>query len=436
MGRIQVPTQLNICLVAERFPVIGQTPIRGFIAPIARGLVKAGHKVTVIAWENSLGIAELEQEGIHTYFVGVVNPQRRELFSQKLLHKFTQLHNKEPFHLVHSLTYDAVVLSNRKKEFGIATAFDVTATSLSELFSIIGMAEQTVSGQLKTAYKVASRFLKTYFSRDRFLISSADGVFVHSEQQRLALERYYLYPERKTYSIPYGIEIQDLSERQGSEQLRAKLHIPRGSLVTVTVSDMFEKMDIIHLLRAFQQVAIKKPNARLIVVGSGPAFAEVEYEMLNLALGSHVNLVGAVPQYEISSYIDLADVFVNMSGRITGYDPNILEAMIQKKIIIGSEVSALATLVEDSVDGYLIRPADIESLSQILLGLYLGQIYAEPMGEKAREKALNMFDTHKMINETLQAYDSILRRNPRVFRDGKEIFGGTGASLTQSPDGL
>ncbi len=415
MRKNLIPETLNICLIADRFPVIGQTPIRGFIAPIARGLVRSGHRVSVIAWDNTIGVQEVEQEGIKTYFVSGPNPLRKELFPQKIQQKFLQLHSKDPFHLVHSLTPASTLLGSQKRKLGIATAYDVTATSMSEMFSIIGMAENTVSSQLKTAYKVVRHFLRTYSLKDRALLASADGVFVHSQQQKLALERYYLYPENKTYSIPYGIEIQDLSERQGSEQLKTKLNIPRSSKVVVTVSDMIEKMDVVNVLKAFQLVAIKKPTARLIIVGHGPAFEEIELEMLNLALGSHVIMVGQVPNYEISSYIDLADVFVNMSGRITGYDPNLLEAMIQKKIIIGSEVSALSTLVEDGIDGYLIRPADVIALSQILMGLFLGQIHAEVMGENARNKAINMFDTKKMISETLSAYESILHRSPRVF---------------------
>lgn len=411
MGKRAIPEKLKICLVSEKFPIIGRTFARGFIAPIARGLAKAGHQVSVIAWDNPIGEKEITQEGIKTYFVSGVNSSRIELFSQRVYQKFLQLHKQDPFHIMHSLTHAAYKVGSEKKPLGIAIAYDVTATKMSELFSIIGMSENHVSSQLSTAYQVGFRFLKSYYSRDRLLLKNADGIFVHSPQQKLALERYYLYPELKTFSIPYGIEISDLSQRQGSDLLRQKLHIPKAAKIVVTVSDMIEKQDVINTLRAFQAVATKKPSARLIVVGDGPAFKDIEYEMLNLALGSHVSLVGAIPAYEISSYIDLANVFINISGRTSGYDPNLLEAMIQEKIIIGSEVSPLSTIVEDGVDGFLIRPADVNALSQLLLGLFLDQIQAGPMGGNARKKALNIFDTKKMISETLEAYSTILKKS-------------------------
>ena len=406
-----VPEKLKICLISEKFPILGRTQSRGFIAPIARGLAKQGHSVSVIAWDNPMGEKEIEQEGIKTYFLSGANSSRKELFPRRIRQKFTELHKKENFHIVHSLTHSANQLSSERKSLGIAVAYDITATRLSELFALIGLAENTVSSQLSTGYRVAYRFLKSFFFHDRLILRNADGVFVHSPQQMLALERYYLYPEMKSFNIPYGVEIEDLSQRQGSAELRKKLNIPQSAKIAVTVSDMIEKQDVTHILQAFQAVATKKPSSYLIIVGKGPAFKDIEYEMLNLALGSHVILVGAVPNYEISSYIDIADVFINISGRSSGYDPNLLEAMIQEKIIIGSEVSPLATVVGSGEDGYLIRPADISSLSELLLGLFLEQIQPGKMGENARKKALDIFDTKKMIHATEKAYESILTRS-------------------------
>ena len=82
--------------------------------------------------------------------------------------------------------------------------------------------------------------------------------------------------------------------------------------------------------------------------------------------------------------------------------------MAQEKVIVGSEVSPISTIVEDSVDGFLIRPADVSSLSQLLLSLFLNNISAEEVGQNARKKVLGIFDAKTMIQETLQAYEKIM----------------------------
>ena len=290
----------------------------------------------------------------------------------------------------------------------VAVAYDVMATKMAELFALIGMSQDTVDSYVKTGFRVSYRFLKSYYGRDRYLLGSADGVFVNSPQQQLTLERYYLYPEKKTYRVPYGIEIGDLSQRQGSEELRQKLKIPKSAKVAVTVSDMVEKEAIVNVLHAFQRVVIKKPSSYLIVVGDGPKFKEIEYEMLNLALGHNVIMTGAVPPFEVPDYIDLANVFINIGSRTSGFEPSLLEAMAQEKVIVGSEVSPISTIVEDSVDSFLIRPADVSSLSQLLLSLFLNNISAEEVGQNARKKVLGIFDAKTMIQETLQAYEKIM----------------------------
>ncbi len=405
---------LKICLISEKFPVIGASHTRGFIGPIAHGLVKAGHRVFVIAWDNPMKEKKIDQDGVKIHFVSKSRSHSTSFLQKKIGQKFFQLHNEEPFHIVHSLTHLTHPVGLRKKTLGLAMAYDVTATQMSELFSIMAMAENNGPSQLKTAYKVVYQFLKSFYTRDRLLLKNADAVFVYSHQEQLALERYYLYPERKTFNIPYGVEIEDLSKRQASDKLKEKLNIPKSEQVVVTVSDMIEKQDMVNILRSFQKVAIKKPSSRLIIIGEGPAFKDIEYEMLNLALGSHVILAGAIPHHEISSYIDLANVFINISGHISGYDPYLLEAMTQEKIIIGSEMGSISTIIEQTVEGFLIRPADTATLTQLLLGLFSGQIDSGKMGQNARAKALNLFNTKNMIQEILKAYEKILQKTPWV----------------------
>lgn len=402
--------RLRFCLVAKRFPFIGRGGPRGFLWPIARGLAKAGHEVTVLTWESPFNEPEIVQDGVKAIYLAKNHSEKlnSEIFSQRFKNKFDKLHLEKPFDLLHSLCAETYCVSKVRDHYGIATAYDVQATKMSEIYSIIGNSQDSASDMIKTGFKVAYHFLKTYYGHDKKLLDSSDGVFVASPQQKTSLERYYLYPERRTYNIPYGIEIGDLSPRQRSEELRRKLKIPETSKIAVTVTDMTEKREMETILRAFQKVAIKKPSSHLVVVGDGPLFKEIEYEMLCLALGRRVTLTGAVPSYEIPDYIDLADTFINLSSKATGFDPTMLEAMAQQKVVIGSEVSPIANVIENSQEGFIIRNADIDTLSQLLLDLFLGNKDHETIGQKAREKVMKMFDMNTMVNETLNSYQKIL----------------------------
>ena len=399
------PAQLNICLIAKRFPLLGRNADTGFLWPVARGLVQKGHKVTVLTSRGTLPQEVVERDGIKAYLFG-----DRQNFPEIVDSKFEKLHRENPFDLVHSLDESGLSVGLKRKKYRVAMAYDVDATQMSQIFSILGMAQETFGSLLKTSFKVAYNFFRSYLKHDRKLLKSADAVFVHSPQQRMALERYYLYPDQRIFSVPFGLGIEDLSPREKSEEFMKKIGLPPHSQVVVTVTDMTEFGEVSRLLQAFERVAVKKPAARLVIVGHGPLKKQIEFEMLNLALGSRVIFAGEVAPQNISDYVVASDVFVNLSARSFGFEQSALEAMAQKKVVIGSEVSPLATIVEDGVDGFLIRPADTLTLSELLLQIFGGQISSQEIGERARQKVLNLFDSDLILKQTLEAYNKALVR--------------------------
>lgn len=411
MSRPDLPSQLNVCIVARQFPIAGRASGFGFLRVIARKMVERGHKVTVLSGAHEQGRREMVQDGVRVFFLLETRGSRvrQDTFRDLVKSKFIDLHSIEPFHIVHSVDSDALKISRYKKSYGVAVAYDVAATQLSRLFSTMAKGHETFRSLVRTGTTVAYQFLRSYYSSDRELLATSDGVFVTSPRERTALERYYLYPDVKIHIVPYGIEIGALEPRERSDELRMSLSIPKSAKIVVTVTDMNEVGEVVNLLEAFEQVVIKRPSSRLIIVGDGPKFKEIEYHMLNLALGSKVIFTGAVKEGDIPDYIALSDVFVNLSSRTTGFEPSLLEAMAQKKIIIGSEVSPMASIVEHAHDGFLIRPADVPELTTLMLDIFAEHISATEIGEAARRKVVDLFDPEKMLVETLEAYYAILK---------------------------
>ncbi len=402
------PPNLNICLIAKRFPILGRAANHGFLWPIAKGLASHGHKVSVIAWKNPQAKREISQDNVDAYFLGESFARSERDFPQLAKQKFEQLHGREAFHLVHSIDDSASEIGFLREKYRIAMTYDIEATEVSQLYSIMAMAQDTPSSLIKAGAAILYKFLRTYFSKDRRLLKSADGIFVTSPQQKLLLERHYLYPDLKTFVIPYGVEVGNLTPRQPCEELKEKLKLPAYSQTIVTNTDMHELGELKNLLQAFEKIAIKKPNARLIIVGNGPVFKQVEFEMLNLALGSRVIFAGTVLNSELPDYISLADVYIDLSSRTSGFEPSLIEAMVQKKVIIGSELSPISTIVEDGVDGFLIRPADVAMLAKIFTRIFTDKVPTKEIGERANQKVMDIFNTQKMVEQTLDAYRKTL----------------------------
>jgi glycosyltransferase involved in cell wall biosynthesis len=414
---------MHICLISQRFPTAG------FLWAVAQGLSLRGHQVTLLTQKSiSVALSWSHLQNVTVYGLGDsrVSPQE---FAQMALAKFEEVHAQKPVQLLHSVDSTGVLIARQRRRFGIAVVYDVDATFLGRLFSILGTAQETLGSLLRTTMSVVWTFIKTFYARDRKLLKTADAIFVHSPQQRLALERYYRYPDSRIFRVPFGLRIEDLSPRQKSGELMKKLGLPENAQVVVTISDMTDPTEMSYLLRAFEKVAVKKPAARLIIIGNGPFRKEIEFEMLTYALGSRTFFVGELSAATLSEHIALADVFVNLSARNSDVDQSLLEAMAQGKVIIGSEVSPLATVVDDGVDGFLIRPADTVTLSELMLQTFNHQISIAGIGEKARQKVLNLFDAKKMIDLTLEAYQKTLSRAGFWRRTSDKLMSVTARSL-------
>lgn len=421
------PEKLHICLLSQYFPVLERTSGHSFLWPIATGLAAHGHQVTVIAGKGNLGTSKVERHGVTVHFLlEGTGFSSKEDFSIKALLKFKELHQQNPFDIVHSLDASALRIAEQKDQLKVAVAYDVNATQMVQVISILGMGKETVSGIFSTALAVVYKFLSTYYGGDRKLLSTANGIFVTNPQQRLMLERYYLYPDFHIHTVPYGLEIGNLEPREQAIELRQSLNIPNSAQVALSTSDMIETDEIKPLLEAFEKVAIKKPNAYLILIGNGPKWKEIEYEILNLALGRRVLMVGAVKEQDLADYISICDVFINLTTRTTGFESTLIEAMAQEKIVIGSEVSPVANIIEDNVDGFLVRPADINNISELLINTFSGIISRKPIGEKARIKVMNFFDTKKMVQATIDAYFKII--NNSGFFEKKRALNPTNAT--------
>ena len=415
MSSAQLPERLRICLIGQKISVLSRSSDTGILWPLARGLTERGHEVTIISTSSPLKRAEVFRDGVRAYYLNENQPQYKTVkFTEAVHRKFVSLSKEKPFDLVHSLDNSGFKIGRHKKNLNVSVAYDVEATQMAELFSILSEGKSGAGSFISTSIKLIFKFLQSYFTDDRGLLDSADRIFVTTPQQRMILEHYYLYPDYHTYTVPYGINLGDLTPKSESENFKSKLNIPDNAQIILANSDFTSTHEVTPLLKAFEKVVLKKPNTYLLLLGSGPQIKNVEFEMLNLALGSRVIMPGEVVAEEMLECILASPIYIDLSSRSTGLEPSLIEAMARKKVVIGSELSPISEVIEDGVDGFLVRPADVETLSALLDKIMTGNgINAEQIGEKARKKIVETFNRNKMIDSLVDAYRQILSHSDR-----------------------
>lgn len=115
------------------------------------------------------------------------------------------------------------------------------------------------------------------------------------------------------------------------------------------------------LLEAFAALRERHPEARLKIVGDGPARADCEARALALGLTERAEFLGYRAMDEVPALLDAADLLV-LPSFAEGLPVVLMEALAARIPVIASRVAGVQELVEDGETGYAIPAGDLESL--------------------------------------------------------------------------
>ena len=161
----------------------------------------------------------------------------------------------------------------------------------------------------------------------------------------------------------------------------------------------------IYLVRAVHLLRRDFPNLHLELVGAGQERAALEREIQTLGLESHVSLPGW--KTDLGPDMTRWDLYVQPSLE-EGFGLAVLEAMVHGLAVVATEVGGLRELVEDGRTGYLVPPADTETLAQRLRLLLQNAESRKAMGMAGLQRAKSHFAAERMVQEIGQVYDELL----------------------------
>ncbi|MFK0195519.1 glycosyltransferase [Kitasatospora sp. NPDC090308] len=159
---------------------------------------------------------------------------------------------------------------------------------------------------------------------------------------------------------------------------RERLGLPPEALVVGTVGNLTAKKDQATLLAAFAMLRGREPDARLVLVGSGPLEAE-----LRARAGDGVLFAGT--RADVPELLPGWDVFC-LSSRQEGLPVALMEAMASGLPSVVTGVGGVPEILDDGVEGRLVPPGDPAALAAAL-GELTGPGARERMGAAARRRA-------------------------------------------------
>jgi N-acetyl-alpha-D-glucosaminyl L-malate synthase BshA len=176
---------------------------------------------------------------------------------------------------------------------------------------------------------------------------------------------------------------------------------PGGSeRIVVHVSNFRPVKRSADAVRAFYLLR-RRTRARLWMVGSGPEAEPARELARKLGVSGDVDWLGE--DRAIQEILPRADALLSTS-EFEGFGLAALEAMACGVPVVATDSGGIAELVEPGVTGHLVPVGDPASLAERLVDVF----EAPAMGEAARQRAVDHFDTAKVVPMYEALYEGVI----------------------------
>lgn len=131
---------------------------------------------------------------------------------------------------------------------------------------------------------------------------------------------------------------------------------------------------------------------RLEIAGDGPERESLESLAKKLGVEDEVAFLGNLSRSETADLMGRSDVFLATSNRKEGWGATVNEAMsVGCAVVASSQIGSVPFLISDGLDGAVFRSEDVDSLTEVVMGVVRDRLGIESMGRAAQKKVCGLW---------------------------------------------
>lgn len=222
----------------------------------------------------------------------------------------------------------------------------------------------------------------------RYVFSRSQGLIAVSRALATRTEEILGGPINHT-AIPMGVATSVFRPGEPPAALTRK----DGERTLLFVGKFVPKKGIDVLLDAVHRLRASGTRVHLVVIGGGSLEPELRAQVARLGLEPQVTFLGWVRNHDLPSYYAAADAVCLPSvqdahGETEGTPVVLQEAMACGAVVVASNSSGIADVVNDGVNGWSVPPRDPAALASALnAALSMPAAAREAMRAQARDTA-------------------------------------------------
>jgi len=378
---------------------------------LSEGLVRLGHRVTIISSRHPQGIVRERRNGVDIHYLPDTQfGSRRHGWAAKSVRKFIELNQKKTFDLVWSQSFDAFGFAGFGKRLArppiVATLHGSIVQECKSFFS-----------DIKTGYKNPVHIAKglarlcfAYFICQRPLLAMAEKIICVSPVVADDIVKWfgpsYAY---KCAVIQNGIDVDYFSpDPEKGAIIRNRHGIPADQPLILSLGRLTPEKGHHVAIHALKKLCDRKINARLIIAGEGDYLARLRDIAEKSGMKERIVFTGFIPHDEAVAYYNAADVFVMPTLTVEGLPFVLLEAMACGTAVIASRIGGNSRLISDKVDGLLVEPGNINDLACNIERLINDLRMRDAISRKGRRKVVEKYSVECMVENTLAVMEEVV----------------------------
>ncbi len=235
---------------------------------------------------------------------------------------------------------------------------------------------------------------------DLFVKKNVDLFITGSIASGAALSDIRGFESGKMTNVYHGIEpLNPALTGQSAEEYESDV------LMVAAMEERKGHAYVIHAIRRLIDNDPKFKDLKAYFIGGGMIKGSVEKMISEQRLQDNIKLLGHRRDY--AKYLASTKVLLNPSIGYEDLPFVIIEAMSIGVPVIGTDIAGIPEEIENGVNGYIVKPKDVEALAEAMRELLLDGKKRIEMGNEGRRIFSEKFTVDKMVANYMRLYEEM-----------------------------
>ena len=245
--------------------------------------------------------------------------------------------------------------------------------------------------------KVAHYYIASYFNRCNLIISPSQSLKDELLENKVTKPVHVLANSIDLNAFKTDKKKADLKRQLGLQSNKVVMYFGRVS----------KEKSIDVLLKAFKEVVKQLDDARLLIIGDGPAMKDLKALAKKLKIQDKTIFTGMLTGKELHEAVAAADIFASASAS-ENQPMTFLEAMSFGLPMVGTNAKGAPELIHDKKNGLLFPPKNHRKMAECIIKILRESKRQEEMGASSARYAKD-YSNEKIIEELLRDYQMLIR---------------------------